>query len=175
MPEAASDGELHNVFHTGDTRLYRLCCRMQKNIETILITQGWPTVPCYGMGCRGWPEQRLGPEIWEIFQGVVLFWGFFLPQFCFLCNISRFDRSILSLIWQLFVPSRYHSSAPVRYSVQPRFYSRFLWFYFTCVQNSIKYMYGMKLAFAFASPPSLVSIVASYDPSWEYLCNIFSL
>ena len=43
------------------------------HVEQIIITQGWPTVPCYGMGCRGWPEQRLGPEIWEIFQGVVLF------------------------------------------------------------------------------------------------------
>ena len=92
--------------------------------------------------------------------------GFVLRVFSFLCNISRFDRSILSLIWQLkylfpaditavrqsAIPSNlvsivasYDSILPVckirsniwnemklafarvRFSVQPRFYSRFLW------------------------------------------------
>ena len=101
------------------------------------------------------------------------------PILFFVCNISRFDRRILSLIWQLkclfpaditavrqsAIPSNLVSIVASYDSIFP-----------VCkIRSNISYMYGMELAFAFASPPSLVSIVASYDPSWEYLCNIFSL
>ena len=92
-------------------------------------SHGIRTVTPYRMGCPGRLGQRLGHEIWAIFQG--FFW----------------ERYIIWL-FELFV-ARYHSTAPVRYSVQPRFYSRFLWeiwfvwHFFDCDTQSLKHMKWM--------------------------------
>ena len=142
VPKAVCNGELQLIFLPGFARLpltlhlldltcWIVCCQVTPyRISSHQLWAVQTPPPGYPLP-HGLPRQQAGTKAGARD----------------LANISRsFEkRTFARFLVESFV-ARYHSTAPVRYSVQPRFYSRFLWeiwfvwHFFDCDTQSLKHM-----------------------------------